>query len=128
MNGRFLLDTNIVIGLFKDDEGIKMGMSSGAVYLPVVAVAELYFGAARSGRPVANRALVDDFISGLVVINCDLEVARAYGLLKSVLRAQGTPIPENDIWIAAIASTHQLPLVTRDKHFLKIPGLELVQW
>ncbi len=45
-----------------------------------------------------------------------------------MLRAQGTPIPENDIWIAALARQHTLRLVSRDTHFDGVPGLDVVRW
>jgi tRNA(fMet)-specific endonuclease VapC len=51
-----------------------------------------------------------------------------YGELKAVLRDRGTPIPENDLWIAAIARQHDTPLVTRDVHFDAIPGLRVERW
>ena len=63
----------------------------------------MYFGAARSSRPEVNRAVLDQFVNGRIVLLCDVIVAREYGRLKSELKAQGTPLPENDMWIAAIA-------------------------
>jgi tRNA(fMet)-specific endonuclease VapC len=44
------------------------------------------------------------------------------------LRVAGTPIPENDVWIAAIAIQHSLPLMTRDKRFKAVKGLEVLSW
>lgn len=55
-------------------------------------------------------------------------VSIEYGKIKSSLRKKGSPIPENDIWIAAIALRHNLTLVTRDKHFNEITGLKLKNW
>ena len=51
-----------------------------------------------------------------------------YGELKASLSKKGTPIPENDIWIAALAKEYDLSLVTRDKHFKHIPGIEIIVW
>ena len=58
----------------------------------------------------------------------DAETARQYGEIKESLRAKGRPIPENDIWIAAIAFQYQLSLVTRDQHFSEIKGLAIKTW
>lgn len=57
-------------------------------------------------------------------------LARAiFGLgLKAALRAQGTPIPENDLWIAALVRQHGLTLVSRDEHFDAVPGLAIERW
>ena len=59
---------------------------------------------------------------------CDLAVAREYGRLKSELKAQGTPLPENDMWIAAIALRYKLTVASRDRHFSEIGGLAVVGW
>jgi tRNA(fMet)-specific endonuclease VapC len=59
---------------------------------------------------------------------CDLPVAREYGRLKQVLRTKGRPLPENDIWIAAVALVHELVRVTRDGHFLEVDELLTASW
>jgi len=59
------------------------------------------------------------------VLDCDAKVARRYGEVKNMLRKRGRPIPENDIWIAAIALENNLTLVSRDDHFLEVDGLKL---
>lgn len=51
-----------------------------------------------------------------------------YGLIKASLRKKGKPIPENDIWIAAIAMQHSLVVATRDKHFDEVDGLSTEEW
>jgi len=98
------------------------------IFLPVIAVGELYFGAANSGRSAVNRAFLEAFIQGKTVLSCDLEVAQEYGILTAVLRKQGTPLPDNDTWIAAIAFRYRMTLVTRDKHFRHIADLPAVAW
>jgi tRNA(fMet)-specific endonuclease VapC len=55
-------------------------------------------------------------------------MARQYGVIKNALRAKGRPIPENDIWIAAIAMQYHLTLVARDGHFQEVDGLVVGQW
>src|SRR2546430_2430500 len=129
MDGRYLLDTNIIIGVIKGE--IAMPQTNGAgtrVYLPVIAIGELYFGAAKSGRPDVNRSILETFIKRWSVLECDLGVAREYGRLKQDLKVRGMPLPENDLWIAAIALHHSLPLVTRDRHFSRIDGLTITRW
>jgi len=48
--------------------------------------------------------------------------------VKNALLAKGRPIPENDVWIAALARQHDLVLVTRDEHFAEVDGLTLARW
>ena len=129
INGRFLLDTNILIAIL---DGEKSGLSNlkmaASVYVPAVSLGELYFGAAKSGRPAENAARVDEFAASATVLSDDLGVAKVYGEVKNQLRRMGRPIPENDIWIAALAKHHRMVLVTRDRHFEAVEGLVTVDW
>jgi len=59
---------------------------------------------------------------------CDIETATHYARIKNDLRLKGKPIPENDIWIAALALQHGLILATRDAHFGEVDGLTVVRW
>jgi len=70
------------------------------------------------------------FLNGYsnVVLNCDTEIARRYGEVKDGLRQKGHPIPENDIWAAAIALHYALTLITRDAHFNEVEGLKIETW
>jgi len=129
MNGRYLLDTNIVIAIFADEATLRQQLAgAGEVFVPSVVLGELYYGAQKSARVAANVARVDEFASNNAVLSCDVETARRYGETKSELRAKGRPIPENDVWIAAIAKQHQLTLVTRDGHFNNVDGLLIEAW
>ena len=117
MTGRFLLDTNIVIALFAGEVAVREQLGQAAeVFVPSIVIGELCFGAQKSGRPQDNLARIDEFAARSVVLGCDTDTARRYGQVKHLLRLQGRPIPENDIWIAAMALQHGLTLVTRDAH------------
>lgn len=127
--GRFLLDTKIVIALLEGDEAVLSNLDQAPeVFVSAVVLGELFFGAARSGRPVENTAKVERFAAGRFILSCDLHVAREYGRLRDSLRAKGRPLPENDVWIAATATFHQLVLVTRDRHFRDVDGLDTAAW
>ena len=129
MNGRFLLDTNIVIALFADEELAKTNLTQAAeIFLPSIVIGELYYGAKKSGRPTANLQRIDEFAASNVVLGCDSDTARQYGEVKHELQRKGQPIPENDVWIAAIALQHDLTLVTRDGHFAEIEVLQTTRW
>lgn len=125
MAGRYLLDTNIVIALFADEAATRQALATAEeVFVPSIVVGELYFGAWRSERRPENIARIDEFAADSAVLGCDTETARQYGQIRSALRAQGRPLPENDIWIAAIALQYNLVLVTRDEHFGQVGDLE----
>jgi tRNA(fMet)-specific endonuclease VapC len=128
-SGRFLLDTNIVIGMLDGDAGILTGFQQAEmVFISTVVLGELYYGAAKSGRPAENVARIDRVIGQASVIPVSVDVAKEYGVVKQELRQKGRPIPENDIWIAATARKLNLVLVTRDRHFDEVDGLTKVDW
>lgn len=129
MNGKFLLDTNIVIALFANEATIKSNLTQASeVFIPSIVIGELYYGARKSGRIEANLARIDDFVDGSTILACDTETARQYGEVKNNLRLKGRPLPENDIWIAALSLQHNLILVTRDAHFKEVENLRTIAW
>lgn len=129
MPGRYLLDTNIIIALFNGDPGVEARLqASPEVFLSSVVLGELYFGAAKSGRPGANRAKVEEFAASCPLLVTDDMTALEYGTVKTGLQRIGKPIPENDVWIAAAAFQHDLILVTRDGHFDSVDGLRFESW
>jgi len=71
---------------------------------------------------------MNEFAISNSVLTCDMDTAKKYGIIKSVLRMKGRPIPENDIWIAAITLQHNLILATRDPHFDEIENLNVEFW
>ena len=129
MNGKYLLDTNIVIALFGEDEHVlKMIQKAKEVYHSAVVIGELYYGAFNSTRKTENLRKIDDYKDEVAILSSDDQTAKLYGKVKAQLKKKGMPIPENDLWIAAIAIQYDLTLVTRDKHFENISGLRVEKW
>ena len=128
MSGR-LLDTNIVIAFFANDKVVEEAVARvKPVSVPAIVLGELYSGARKSGRVEQNLTRIDEFAAGVKVLSCDIETARQYGVIRQALRVKGRPIPEHDVWIAAVAVQHDLTLVTRDAHFSNIDGLQVEVW
>lgn len=131
MSGKdYLLDTNIVIGLFANESSIteKIKSFSGSVFIPSIVIGELFYGAEQSTRKEENKKKIEALAEVSIVLECDTDTARLYGKIKSQLKTKGTPIPENDIWIAALTEQHQLILATRDKHFNNIETISIESW
>lgn len=129
MNGRFLLDTNIIIALFASDVAVQQYLAEAEeVFIPSIVLGELYYGARKSARVEANIARLEEFSASTAVLTCDSVTAQHYGDIKNRLRAKGRPLPENDIWIAAIAKQYTLSLVSRDEHFSHIDDLLVNVW
>lgn len=116
MNGRYLLDTNIVIALFnRVNSAVERVKGVEEIFISSTVLGELYYG-------------IDRFAAGLTVLSCDRDTAREYARIKNRLRAKGRMIPDNDIWIAAVAQQHGLTLLSRDDHFQEVDGLHLLSW
>ncbi len=129
MNGRYLLDTSILVALFANDATVQEKLTrADEVFIPTIAVGELYYGALKSQRVRENLAMIDELAEESIVLGCGIETARRYGEIKNALRVRGRPIPENDLWIAAIALEHDLCVATRDEHFREIGTLKVDIW
>ncbi|VVB87310.1 tRNA(fMet)-specific endonuclease VapC [uncultured archaeon] len=129
MSGRFLLDTNIIIALFADDPSVKKKLvHADEVFISSTVLGELYFGAHKSKHVKKNLSRIEDFASNSAVLPCDTDTASIYGLIKKRLLEKGKPIPENDIWIAAVAYQHGLTVVSRDGHFNEVEEMKFETW
>lgn len=129
MSGRHLLDTNVIVALFGSDEHVRSRMTaSSEVFVPAIAIGELFYGARHSAHVEANTNRVREFAESATVLPCDVGTAEHYGRIKQELKSRGRPLPENDVWIAAIARQHALTVVTRDGHFREVDGLVLETW
>lgn len=124
-----LLDTNIVIELFRGNSAIitKLG-NKQKVDIPHVVLAELLLGAYRASNTEKHLSQIRNFLKKCNIIQGDLDTANAYAIIKTELLKKGKPIPENDIWIAAIAKQHDLILITKDRHFKEVQGIEIETW
>ncbi len=124
----YLLDTNIMVGILNQEAILKERLEGITAYLPSIGVGELYYGAYKSLRVADNLKSIEAFIVDYPILACDQTTGDVYGKIKATLIVKGRPLPENDIWIAAIARQHDLTLVTRDDHFNEINDLKTDRW
>ena len=129
MSGKFLLDTNVIIALFAKEPVVHERLSNAdEVFVPCIALGEMFFGAYKSLRIKENLARINEFVLNSTVLACDTDTAKKYGDIKNQLKEKGQPLPENDIWIAAVAQQYDLTLITRDTHFHIIENLKIESW
>jgi len=129
MSGNYLLDTSIIIDLFSGDQQILAHIGEArAVLIPSIAIGELYYGALKSVRREENLNQITQLIAENIIVGSDAITGRWFGVIKNDLRKTGRMIPENDIWIAAIALQYQLVVATRDKHFEAVVNLDVEMW
>lgn len=123
---RIALDTNRLTDLFRGDA--ELGEFLGGcdqVGVPFVVLAEMKAGFLGGTRSAVNEKLLASFLARetAVVLYADRETTEQYARLFVQLKRAGTPVPDNDLWIAALCLEHDLALITRDQHFDKIPQL-----
>ena len=123
---RVALDTNRYVDLCKRvDETVAILEEAEAVVLPFVVLGELRAGFAHGRRQAENERILRRFLlkDGVHVLFADDQTTHQYASLFRQLRKQGTPIPTNDMWLAALVLQHNLVLHARDKHFDRLPQL-----
>src|SRR5574341_637138 len=129
VNGRLAVDTNAVIAYREGiPEVCELIDRTDIVFLPVIVLGELRYGAINSSKPKKNEQDVNKFVAHTFLIPIDEAVAVSYANVRSNLKKTGHPIPENDIWIAAICLELDVPLLSSDGHFEHINGLEVINW
>ena len=121
------IDTNIAIEILNGDLAILQMLSQfDTIALPVPVCGELLFGAKNSRKAQSNLTHYLAFINSCEILDAKLPTAQEYANIKLNLKEKGRPIPENDIWIAAICQSYGIPFITRDGHFSYIPSLHLL--
>lgn len=123
---RLLLDTNRYSDLFHARaETVELVEAAEAVFLPFITIAELRSGFVLGDRGPENERALLAFLSrdDVESVFADEQTTHHYASIHRQLRKQGTPIPTNDMWIAALALQHQLALHSRDQHFDRLPQL-----
>ncbi len=125
---RILIDTNIYSAAMRGDELVVLLLRRVAqIGISSISIGELLSGFKAGSREQKNRRELSMFLDSpkVVLYPADEATAEQYSTVLNLLKQKGTPIPTNDIWIAAAALQHGLPLCTLDKHFSHIEGLLL---
>ena len=129
---KYLLDTNIVIYVIKQRPLVALGRFNrehGHMAVSSITLAELIHGAEKSNNPPRSLAVVEDFISRLVVLPYGDKAAWHYGSIRAGLENIGMSIGVNDLHIAAHARSEGLTLVSNNvREFERVPGLVLDNW
>ena len=123
---RLALDTNRHVDFCRgDSRTVEQVREAERIYLPFVTLAELRAGFLCGTKARHNERVLTRFLNSPRVrtLYADEQTTHHYARLFLQLREQATPIPTNDIWIAALSIQHDLPLFARDSHFDHIPQL-----
>ena len=131
MAGPYMLDTNTVSLIFRLTSSVLSNLSKvshSSLAVSAITEGELRFGAAR--RPDATRlhAAIDDFLLRVPILPWDSDAALHYAHLRAALEREGKPLGNLDMLIAAHALSVGATLVTSDRAFGRIKGLEIEDW
>jgi predicted nucleic acid-binding protein len=123
---RVALDTNRLTDLFQGDADLadRLGTCE-EVWIPLLVLGEIKAGFYGGNQRHRNEALLQRFLTKQTVgvLFPGRETAEHYGRLFVQMKRAGTPVPDNDLWIAALVLEHDLLLITRDQYFQCIPQL-----
>ena len=123
-----LLDASAFSAMRRDNKKIKAAINKASlVVISPIMIAELSYGFLKGSRQKENFDYLDHFINdpGIMWVDIDLDTAERYALIWQTLRKQGTPVPINDVWQAALTWQHGYKILTLDEHFKNIPQAAL---
>lgn len=124
-----ILDTNALSAFFEGDPKLEPALAHVRVlHLPVIVLGEYRFGLLRSKRRRPIETALERLQAAANVLAIDDGTVRPYAEIRDRLKRAGTPIPSNDVWIAALAVQHALPIMSRDAHFDRILGVTRASW
>lgn len=124
-----ILDTNAVSAFAEGDRSIREKIAAGpGPYLPVIVIGEYRFGLLAARDRERRLAWLDQLARYWTVLELTVGTSVAYADIRQSLKERATPIPSNDVWIAALARQHNLSVLSADPHFDRIPGIRRVGW
>ncbi len=124
-----ILDTNALSAIAEGERAaVRQFAGAGEVAVPVIVLGEYRFGIAQSRHQREYERWLEEMLAVSSVLKIDEETAIWYAGLRSQLKEAGTPIPSNDAWIAALCRQHKLPILSRDRHFDLVTGLQRLDW
>lgn len=124
-----ILDTNALSAIADNEPAaVRIFSQAATIELPVIVLGEYRFGIAHSRRRNEYEKWLGDLIAATRVLPAEDETSSQYAKIRAELKKAGRPIPSNDLWIAALARQHRLPLMSQDGHFDAVQGLKRIGW
>jgi tRNA(fMet)-specific endonuclease VapC len=126
---KFILDTNRLTDFLRGTaDAVEKVQLAEQIFVPVIVLGELRAGFRAGKAGAANEKHLARLLDSRRVVTLPLNAPTSfhYASIFAELRKRGTPIPQNDLWIAALAFQHMLPLYSRDAHFRHLPHLRLI--
>ena len=124
-----ILDIHALSAVVDGDPAIEPRFQSAAfLAIPVIVLGEYQYGFSQSRRRASYERWMDYNLASYRVFAIDEGTAERYAEIRQELKLAATPIPANDLWIAALARQHRVAVLSRDRHFDAVKGLRRVAW
>ena len=124
-----ILDTNALSAIADGSEAVVERIARArTLAVPAIVIGEYRFGFMQSRRKADYERWLAKFLSSCRVLDVGAETAMRYAELRGELKIAGTPIPANDAWIAALCRQHALPILSQDRHFDLVKGIQRLSW
>lgn len=124
-----ILDTNGLSALADGEAALEPILREAAkVALPVIVLGEYRYGISQSRYRKHYEQWLSEYLSKFQILDVDERTTISYSAIRMELKKAGTPIPSNDLWIAALCHQHALPLLSRDSHFDAVTRIRRLEW
>ena len=124
-----ILDTNGLSALAEGELGLEPLLRRATqVAIPVIVLGEYRYGISQSRNHIHYEQWLAEYLPSFRILDVDERTTISYSAVRRELKKAGTPIPSNDVWIAALCRQHSLPLLSRDRHFDAVSGITRLDW
>jgi predicted nucleic acid-binding protein len=124
-----IVDTNALSAVAEaEPKAVAVFRDAQSIAIPVIVLGEYLFGIAQSRRRSEHEAWIAHVLRTFLVLEIGTETAARYAEVRLELKRAGKPIPQNDMWIAALCRQHAMPVLSRDRHFEFVKGIRRVGW
>jgi len=124
-----ILDTNGLSALAEGEPGLEPLLRRAAqVAIPAIVLGEYRYGISQSRNPMHYEQWLAEYLPSFRILDIGERTTICYSAVRRELKKAGTPIPSNDVWIAALCRQHSLPLLSRDRHFDAVSGIIRLDW
>jgi tRNA(fMet)-specific endonuclease VapC len=124
-----ILDTNGLSALAEGELRLEPILRKATqIAIPVVILGEYRYGIQQSRERQRYEHWLVEYLPKFRVLSVDEQTTTSYAAVRGELKRAGTPIPSNDVWIAALCRQYSLPVLSQDRHFDLVPGLRRIDW
>lgn len=124
-----ILDTNALSAVADGDVSLEPLLRRPLeLSIPVIVLGEYRYGIWQSRERKHYEQWLTDSLLNYRILDVDEETTLHYASVRADLKKAGTPIPSNDVWIAALCRQYALPLLSRDRHFDSVAGVQRIAW